>query len=142
MEDLLEWPWLRFERFYTTFVAREIVERMERQRDMIIAALHANSVYDEHEEAKRDEAIASVEESFDAATEYVRARARGEPTQAELDDDYDPDDPFWRAAERGAERMDMPRSDEGAEEMTAGDIVDGQQSMEDVRAALAKLDQQ
>jgi hypothetical protein len=137
VEELLDWPWLRMERFYAEFVLRTTVERLERQQDLIVASLHANGVYDEHREADRDQAIRAVEDAFRQATERLRAAANGED---EDDDDYDESNPFWAAAERGVQRMGAPRADEG-DEGTARELVEGEASAEDVAAMIRNLDQ-
>lgn len=136
MEELLDWPWLRMERFYSEFILRVTVERLERQQDLIIASLHANSVYDENKEADRNQAISSVEESFHQATDRLRAAARGEEDD---DDDYDENNPFWAAAERGVDRLSFPRADEDGG--STRDLVEGEASAQDVASMIRSLDQ-
>lgn len=103
-----------------------------------MAALYANNVYDKHPEAKRDEAIRHVEESFGEATYWLREQA--DPTPGR-DDDLDEDNPFFAKAMQGAEQMDRLRHDEGADEVSARDVVEGEQAAEQIRDAWADLDQ-
>jgi hypothetical protein len=141
VDDLLDWPWLRFERFYNAFVVGEAVERMENLRDMIIAGLYANSVYDEHEEAKRDEAIQMIESSYSNAIDYLKARAAGEDTDEDESDDFDEDDPFWKPVARAEAALNAPRADEADMDVTAGEVVDGEAAAEDIRDIMKDLDQ-
>jgi sugar phosphate isomerase/epimerase len=140
VDELLEWPWLRLERFYAAFVFREALDRLERQKDLIISALHANSVYDEHKEARRDEAVRNVEEQFADMARYLKRQAKGMP-EAEPDDGYDEDNPFWAAAKRGAEKMTAPRADEADDGVTAGELVEAELSAKEMKEMLESLDQ-
>ncbi len=136
-EDILVWPWLRFERCYEAFMLREQVDRLDRQRDLIVASLHANSVFDEHKEADRQQAVRGVEQSFAQAVDYLYAVSSGEGVQeAEIDEDS----AFWSAAKRGAEKLEMPRS-EGDPDATAEEAVEGERAMEEVREAWRAADQ-
>jgi hypothetical protein len=138
IDQLLDWPWLRFERFYAAFMLRTLVERLDRQRDAIVAALYGNSVFDEHAEAKRDESIQAVDDSFNQAIAYVRSHASGEPDE---DDGYDENDPFWVAAKRGVAEIEVPRSDEQDYDFTAGELVEEESEAKEMARLVAELDQ-
>lgn len=129
------------ERFYAAFVLREAIARLDRQRDAIIAALHANSVYDEHAEAKREEAVQNVETHFDEVIVFLKARARGEKTPEEEADDYDESNPFWAAAKRGYERQMAPRVDEEDGDWSTNEMVRTTGADAEMREMLEKLDQ-
>ena len=52
IEQLLGWPWKRFERFYEAFMRRTLVEKIEKRKEMMIAALWANSGFEGTEGAR------------------------------------------------------------------------------------------
>ena len=123
--------------FYETFVVREMIERLERQRDLTVSSLYGNSVFDENEGARRDEAIRKVNEQFDQMVEYIIAMQKGESVGEEIDEDNQ----FWAAAKRGVDRLEYPRSDEDEPGITAGDMIEEERSLEEVRSMMASMDQ-
>lgn len=131
------------EKFYATFVLREAIARLDAQRDAIIAATYANSVYEEHKEAKREEVIQNVERHFDQVIASLKAAARGETDPFEdEEDDFDESNPFWAAMRRNLDaQMDIPRADEDGDSFTVGELVETEQEANEIRTMLSNLDQ-
>jgi hypothetical protein len=67
VEDILQWPWKRFERFYQAFIKRQVVESMERRKEALIAACWANSNYDD-DKGTRQNLVDEIEDHFRVAT--------------------------------------------------------------------------
>jgi hypothetical protein len=115
VEELLEWPWLRFEVFYEAFVKAVVIESIERRKDAMIAALWANSNFDDDKGTRRN-AIEEIEANFQEAIDSVN--------NPMPENDIDMDNPFFNPALRGREKIEAPRNDEGtvAQNITAKDL--------------------
>lgn len=87
MEEVLNWPWRRFEAFYNAFQKRLTVERLEERKDRMVASLWANSNYDD-DKGTRQKAIEEIEGNFNAAVDEI---VSGAPK----DETIDKDDPFF-----------------------------------------------
>ena len=91
------------------------MEALEKRKDGMIAALWANSNYDDDKGTRRN-AIEEIEGNFEEA---VRTIMTGRPEEEEAE--IDKDNPFFQAAERGLAKLEAPRNDEGAS--TVKDVV-------------------
>lgn len=88
---------------YGVFVKRHVIEGMERRRDGMIAALWANSNYDD-DKGTRSEAIASIEASYEEAMTIVRTGRK----HVEEDDVDLHNNPFFAPAMQGAAQIETP----------------------------------
>lgn len=95
IEDLLQWPARRFFRAFEAWQRRRAAERIERQEDLHVAAMYANTNLDEPDN-KRDERVRDVQH-------FYRSLRREILEGGELVEE--PPDPqaeaFMRAARRG-----------------------------------------
>jgi hypothetical protein len=100
----------RFETLYATYVKRKQAEKLENQEMLMMAAIWANSNYDDPEKNPRKHFV----EQLEADAEKKLAKIYGidtEPEEAEIDKD----NPFWAAMYRGLEKMHgtaIPTKDE------------------------------
>lgn len=83
---------------------RELVDELRQRKNAMIASLWANPSWD-GEEADRPGVIEQIEEDFDGAV----AQVYGAPGQDEEDIDWE--DPFFAAAKRGLDKIQVPESD-------------------------------
>ena len=104
MEEVLNWPWRRFEAFYAAFQKRLVVERLEERKDKMVAALWANSNYDD-DKGTRQKAIEEIEGNFNAAVDEIIS---GVPR----DEKIDKDDPFFAPLKNQPEVEAVPKPDE------------------------------
>ena len=68
---ILNWPWKRFDAFYSAFMKRKLTETLERRKEMMIAALWANLASRVRWRNARREAIEELEEHYDNAVENI-----------------------------------------------------------------------
>lgn len=99
VEELLEWPWRRFEKFYEAFLRRTIIEGLERRKDSMIASLWANSNYDD-EKGTREKAIEEIEGNFQEA---VLQLYFSESHQQE--EEINESNPFFKSAKEGQQKL-------------------------------------
>lgn len=92
---------------------RQLVETLERRKEQMIAALWANSNFDD-DKGTRQNAIEEIEENFEEAMQTILHGGRDE------EEEIDKSNPFFAAAERGVAKLQAPRQDEGA---TVKDVV-------------------
>lgn len=114
MDELLQWPWRRFERFYAAYLKRQAVEGLERRKDQMISSLWSNSNYDD-DKGTRKNAIEELEQHYEEATRLI---LHGPQVHEE---EIDENNPFFQPALRAAREIDTPRADEGA--ATVKDVV-------------------
>jgi hypothetical protein len=107
VEVLLEWPALRFERFYEAYMKRQVSEELTQRKLMMINALYSNSNYDGENSKIRDQVIERLEDQFTAA---IRAMYAGKTDSSE--EEIDKNNPFFGAMERGLERQGVPKLEE------------------------------
>lgn len=103
---------------YSAMVKREAVKSIEAQKHQMIAALYANSAFEETEKAlkQREERIKGLEQHFNKAIEMVY-----HPELHQVQD-IDWNNPFWAAAQRAKEqRMAKFRGEDP--ESTVGEVV-------------------
>jgi len=86
VEEVLNWPWRRFEAFYAAFMKRVAIERIEERKDKMIAALWSNSNYDD-DKGSRQNAIREIEGNFSAAVAEIQGGI--------VEDEIDENDPFF-----------------------------------------------
>jgi hypothetical protein len=101
----MEWPWRRFEAFYESYLKRAILESLDNRKSSMIAALWANSNYDD-DKGSRKRAIEEIEENF---AEVVQSIVDPGSQEAEID----PDNPFFNESARSKQKLEAPRNDEG-----------------------------
>ena len=100
VEELLEWPWKRFEKFYESFMKRKVVENLEGRKDQMVASLWANSNYDD-DKGTRQKAIEEIESSFQSVVMQVF-----EGVQTEQEEEIDEaNNPFFAAAKKGQQKL-------------------------------------
>jgi hypothetical protein len=82
---------------------------MERRKDMMIAALWANSGFEGQEGANaRREAIEELEENYQEAMKSVLIIG-----QNQKEEEIDKENPFFKQMEKGVQKIQKPRNDEG-----------------------------
>ena len=80
---------------------RKLTETLERRKEMMIAALWANSGFEGQDGANaRREAIEELEEHYDDAVKNILLKR-----QKQEEDEIDKENPFFAAAERGLARI-------------------------------------
>lgn len=91
---------------------RQLVEVLERRKEMMIAALWANSGFEGQEGASaRKSGIEDLERHYDEAIARILEGDTEEELPPELaEDKYG----FFAAGTRGVQKLDVPRQDEGA----------------------------
>jgi hypothetical protein len=108
VDELLHWPWRRFERFYAAYLTRHAIEGLERRKDQMIASLWSNSNYDD-DKGTRTNAIEELEHHYDEAIALIL-----HGPQDSQEEDIDEDNPFFQPALRAVRQIEAPRADEGA----------------------------
>ena len=90
---------------------RKLMETLERRKEMMIAALWANSGFEGKEGAEaRKQAIEELEEHYDEAVKSIMFKA---PVEEDIDDN----NPFFAASSRGlAKVLDPAKSDGSVQE--------------------------
>lgn len=79
---------------------RKLTETLERRKEMMIAALWANSGFEGQDGANaRREAIEELEEHYDDAVKNILLKRQHK------EDEIDKENPFFAAAERGLARI-------------------------------------
>jgi hypothetical protein len=92
---------------------RQVIENLERRKDMMIAALWSNSGFEGNEGGQaRNRAIADIESNYEEA---VYGILQGSVPGAE-EEQIDESNPFWQAAKKGQDKIQKPRNDEGTVE--------------------------
>jgi hypothetical protein len=85
-------------------VLRQAVEEMQQRRNLIVAAVHANSNWDGSENMEaRTEYLKGIEKSFAQAVEHLHHPERRKAQEKRLEKLMDT--PFWDAARRGMQRQ-------------------------------------
>lgn len=102
----MQWPALRFERFYEAFLRRQIIEELTSRKISMINALFSNSNYDGDNAKIRDQVIERLEDQFNDALALLYGGKRSE------DEEIDKDNPFFAAMDRGLKRQGVPTVDE------------------------------
>lgn len=117
VEELLGWPWKRFEKFYESFMKRQVVDRLEARKDQMIASLWANSNYDD-DKGTRQKAIEEIEENFQSVVDQI---FDGEPQEEEIDEQ---NNPFFKSAKKGQEKLFRQVGITSDENSTVKDVID------------------
>ena len=80
---------------------RKLTEALERRKEMMIAALWANSAFEGQDGANaRRQAIEELEEHYDSAVQSILFGV-----SPEEEDEIDKTNPFFAAAERGLQKI-------------------------------------
>ena len=88
---------------------RALIESLDRRKEMMIAALWANSGFEGQDGANaRREAIEDLEMHYDEAVEKIHSGVQAEP-----EEEIDTDNPFWGQMQKGMDKIHQPREDEG-----------------------------
>jgi hypothetical protein len=103
---------------------RKLIETLERRKEMMIAALWANSGFEGQKgaDARRD-AIEELESNFEDAVVTITSKEAPE-------EDIDTDNPFFAAAERGLAKIAPPPKTEGTVEEAVNEDEDPYAEME------------
>lgn len=107
MEDILDWPWKRFEAFYTAFVKRNVIETLERRKEGMIHALWANEGFND-DKGTRQNAIQEIEANFEEA---VKSILGGSVEEEEIDKE----NPFFAQMEKGMAKLHEVRPQDDQE---------------------------
>jgi hypothetical protein len=118
VEELLEWPWKRFEKFYESFTKRRIIESLESRKDQMISALWANSNYDD-DKGTREKAINEIESNFNSVIASV---FEGKINQQE--EEIDESNPFFASAKKGQEKLFEQVGITSDENSTVKEVID------------------
>ena len=100
VEDIFDWPWRRFERFYEAFIKRQVIETLEIRKNQMIAALYSNSNWDD-DKGTRKSAIEELEANFEEAVSIIHHG------QDELEDDVEisEDNPFFASTRKAMDKI-------------------------------------
>jgi hypothetical protein len=96
-----EWPASKFEAFYSAYARRKIADELSLKRAFEVAAMWGNPNMDSEKDTELRTKIQNVvDESYSVAIQSLYETI--EDTKESRD--YDEDDPFWKAMERGIEK--------------------------------------
>lgn len=95
VEDLLAWPWRRFEELYDAHAKRMALQRVTELKNAMIAGAWSNSNYDD--ENAREKLLNRIDEFYDHAQKMIYE----DPDLHE--EKIDENDPFFAAMKRPAE---------------------------------------
>jgi hypothetical protein len=121
LDDILDWPWQRFEAMYVAMIKREMVDELTNRKTSMLAALHANSGWTKDEDLRN--AIEGVESNFEQSVALVY----GDTVE---DEDIDWDDPFFAPVKNSMDRMNVPNA-HGDGEITTKEMVDLEKDMKE-----------
>lgn len=97
---LYEWPGSKFEGLYSAFAKRKVAEQLSQRRALEMAALWGNTNLDNEKEPQlRQKWMENLDNAFSTAIKNLY-----EPESAEANQDYDENDPFYQAMEKGIEK--------------------------------------
>jgi hypothetical protein len=99
VEQLLDWPWRRFERFYEAFTKRQVVEVLEGRKNAMISALWSNSNWDD-DKGTRASAIEELEANLEEA---LFAIFNG--VDEEEDIEISEDNPFFASTRKAMDQV-------------------------------------
>jgi hypothetical protein len=85
---------------------RELIETLTRRKESMVNALTSNSNYDD-DKGTRKQAIEEIEENYEEVVQIILHGAEEEP-------EIDSDNPFFKAAEKGLEKIEAPGNAGGA----------------------------
>ncbi len=108
------WPDSLFKAMYAAYVKRRIADELDNRRALEMAALWGNPNYDPQKEGSdgaRRELYEKVNEQY---SNVVNRLYSDDAEDYQDDDDYDPDDPFWAAMERGMAKHKLPKEESAA----------------------------
>ena len=106
VEEILQWPWRRFEAFYAAFIKRQVIEAMERRKDDMISALWSNEGFND-DKGSRAAAITEIEESYQSALDMLHSGGD------EQEEEIDPDNPFFSSTMRKMKELDQQVASDG-----------------------------
>lgn len=90
----------RFETLYSTFVKRKQAEKLEIQEMLMIAAIWANSNYDDPDKNPRQAFINNLERDVEKKLAKIYGMA-----DEDIEQEIDENNPFWKAMYRGLEKL-------------------------------------
>lgn len=92
---------------------RKLTETLEKRKEMMVAALWANSGFEGQEGANaRKASIQQLEEHYDEAVARIWSPTGRLPEEEE--EEIDEKNPFFAAAKKGMKEIEKPRNDEGS----------------------------
>jgi hypothetical protein len=93
------WPWQRFEALFERHLLREAKQTLERQRDLMLAAVNANGNWDGEDNVKaKTDRMEQIELSCQKAIAHLYAK-EGEVVRDPAEEAYETD-PLFRPARR------------------------------------------
>ena len=116
---------------------RELVDELRARKNSMISSLWANPSWD-GEEADRPGVIEQIEEDFDRAVSQVY----GSPVEDD-GEEIDWEDPFFAAAKRGMDKIQVPESDH-ADNISVEEMQEAEKNAKaaaEYWAAMADVDQ-
>jgi hypothetical protein len=109
-EVLYDWPASKFESLYDAFSRRKVAEELTLRRALEVAAVWGNTNMDSKESPElRQKFQKEIEENFTRA--IASLYGDGSSAASEPVADYDKDDQFFAAMERGMEKRKLPKAD-------------------------------
>jgi hypothetical protein len=116
-DAILDWPATRFEAAYVAMLKRELEEELKNRKALMINAIWSNPNWDD-EKANKQEAIAEIEENFEHS---IRLIWEGEDEIDDVEEEDIDNNPFFAAAKRGMDKLDVPDLQDQDDTMRLGD---------------------
>lgn len=130
-EEVIHWPWKRFELAYSSMVKREIVEELTQRKFAVISGIYANNSFEKDEKADRSEVIEEIEYNFKKTVAMVYGDLK-EEEESELEGEYmaySEENPFFAAGKRAMDKLDIPKS-EAEDNFKTEELVEIQKEMD------------
>jgi len=119
IDEILNWPAVRFESVYSALVKAQSVQAIERQKEQMIAAMYSNPNWDDKEN-DRPGKMKEIEKEFARAMEAVY-----DPQSSKTDIDWN--HPFWKAAARAhGKQLELDDAERGSTVRDAFQLDDGE----------------
>lgn len=105
-EVLFQWGHRKFESLYEAYAKRKIADELSQKRSLEIAAMWGNTNLDSKDNPDlRNKWMEQIDKRYSD----MIARLYGEQNEDEVEEEVDPDDPFWQAMNRGIEKRKLPQ---------------------------------
>jgi len=104
VEQLLEWPYRRFQKAFDNWQKRNQVEEIENRKNLHVSALYANTNYDD-EKNNREDHIKNLDEFYELLKDMVwKGPKEVEKEEKELAE-LEASDPFLAAGKRNRAKI-------------------------------------
>jgi cation transport regulator ChaB len=101
VEDVMRWPWRRFERMFKLHLLRRAREELRQMRDMRLAALDANTNFDSKDNRRaKEERVEGLQQAYLSAVRMLYAEDKQDDQKGLADDAFD--DPLFAPLKRRA----------------------------------------